>query len=551
MIRKKIISLFLLIALCFSVACENRQAKKTDGNNTYMPVEEVEYDFPDTLPKKPYRVDSSYYAYDDLTKHHSFEIMLTGHINQPIVGDKIKSYLQKKFNATIEFTNFPGDQLENNVAVRFSAGNPSDIIVVPVVNTQLAINLSKQNQTLDASKLLKYTPQAAMYITKAYKQWATVEGKMIGIPRYSTFADNWWLYIRKDWLENLNMKMPQTEEELFQYAMAVTKNDPNKSSKQDTWFMGSASGGSGFGMLEALKAMFGHSSVNVVDGRINHPMLDGTTKSYIAFVKRLYENGLLTKDWYTAPWNQFKGAIQRNQIGLVHYPGWNLIDEYYQANGQDEKSVQVWEPLGLLKSNDGRGGKLPFGGAPGGTFVFSNKAGESEGKLRRIAHFIDSLIYPNENYWAASQGGGVEIFPDAGTTQIFNENDGTNIFTIDQLKHPAYIQQQYSALADWQWIGYTLIYQVYDNNDIVGREANRVNSIINSLPRYENFDLFVNFDPKIQHRLQSLQTKEELAFVLGRRDFGEWDKYVNEWMSAGGKQMLNTLAEQLGVEKIK
>jgi len=34
--------------------------------------------------------------------------------------------------------------------------------------------------------------------------------------------------------------------------------------------------------------------------------------------------------------------------------------------------------------------------------------------------------------------------------------------------------------------------------------------------------------------------------VLGERSFDEWDEYVEEWKQAGGQELLEQVAEQLG-----
>lgn len=116
----------------------------------------------------------------------------------------------------------------NKITVRFAAGEGPDIVVT---DRDVADSLFRQGQTVDALEVLPYMPQMMDYVTKDYKNWATQDGKMIGIPRYQTFPPSWGYYIRQDWLKELNMSMPTTEDELFAYAKAVTEQDPNKTAK--------------------------------------------------------------------------------------------------------------------------------------------------------------------------------------------------------------------------------------------------------------------------------------------------------------------------------
>lgn len=523
-------------------AQETRASQETGGSNHEETSAVNNLDFPDTFPI-PSPVDAGSYAYDDLKTKYDIEIMLSGAINQSIPDDPIKDYLDKKYNVNVKLTNLSGDDLRNTVAVRFASGDAPDVVFLPFKD--IAISLFNQGQLAEVSDILPLMPQLTQYVTKDYKKWATIDGNMIGIPRYSTFQDNWGLFIRADWLDILGLDMPTNEDELFEYATAVVNGDPNQNGTADTWFMGTAGGGNNWSMMEPLRAMYGHPGWNISDNNtINHPMLDGTTKSFLQFLKKLNDNNLLSPDWYTIAWEPFKSYTFNDQIGMVNYPGWNLIDETYNAQGRDMSVLDKWEPIEPLKSNDGRGGYYAPGGNPAGLFVFSKKAAENEDKIKRIAHIIDTMIYPNENYWAVSQGGGPEVFPGKSEV-IFNENDGTNIFTFDKESHPAYIDPAYSALGDWQWVGYTLLWQVYD--DPIGEIGSKHNMFVNNLPRYPNYSLFLSLDGPTESKIVDFVKRNEIRFVLGDRSFDEWDQYVQEWKDAGGQKLMEQAADQLNV----
>ncbi len=559
---KKIASLILALGICLSIlvtGCGGQNNDTGNLNNTSTsaagdtsgttegttaaaaepaPVTE----FPDAFPKVPAAIDPSVYAYDDMTQKYSFEIMLSGAIFQPIENDPIKQYMDKKFNTDVKFTSLKAEDLKSTVAVRYSSGDAPEVVQMPYLYKDVAISLFEQGNLIDATKVLPYMPQLAQYVTAAYKEYATVNGNMIGIPRYPTFADNWGLYIRSDWLDGFGMNKPATEDELFAYARACVEKDPNKNGKADTWFMGGAGGGNGFSMLDQLRSMYGHPSYNITDGKINHPMIDGTTRNFLLFLKKLNDNKLLAPDWYTIDWERFKSYSMNDQIGMVNYPGWNLIDETYNAHKMDAESIKVWEPMDPLKSNDGKGGMLTIGGTPNGTYVFRKDIEKDTGKLKRIAHFLDSCMYPNENYWAISQGGGPEVYPEG--SRVTRNADGTNVFYINKDVHPAYTEQKNNCLWDWQFIGYTLVWQVYDDEP-VGVLGSKYNQYVINLPRYKNYDMLITQDAAVDSKMKEFVLKNEIAFVLGKRSFDEWDKYVDEWKKAGGQTLLETAAKQL------
>lgn len=499
-------------------------------------------EFPDAFPKTPKAVDPSVYAYDDMTAKQTFEIMLSGCIFQPIENDPIKAYMDKKYNTDVKFTSLKQEDLKSMVAVRYASGDAPDVVKMPYKD--VAISLFEQGNLMDATTILPYMPQLAQFVTKSYKEYGTVNGALIGIPRYPTFGDNWGLYVRSDWLTVFGMNKPATEDELFAYAQACVAKDPNKNGKADTWFMGGAGGGNGFSMLDPLRSMYGSPSYSVVDGKLNHPMLDGSTKSFLTFIKKLNDSKLLSPDWYTIDWERFKSYSMNDQIGMVNYPGWNLIDETYNAHKKDEESIKVWEPMDPLKSNEGLGGMLSPGGTPDGIYIFNKNLEKDPGKLKRICHFIDSCMYPNENYWTISQGGGPEVYPDGSKVTL--NADGTNVFYINKDVHPAYTDQKNNCLWDWQFIGYTLVWQVYDDQP-VGVLGSKFNQYVIGLPRYKNNDMLITQDAAVDSKMKEFNLKNEISFVLGKRSFDDWDKYVEEWKAAGGQTMLETAAKQLGV----
>jgi putative aldouronate transport system substrate-binding protein len=506
--------------------------------------------FPDNFPAVPKAVDAKAYAYDDMSKKYDFEVMTYGYIVAPVADNPITKYLGQKLNANITFTDVASADLNSQVTVRFAAGNPPDFIHLVdgggVVAKNTAITLYEQGQTMPVDDVLKYLPQASQYITKSYVNWVSEAGKMYALPRYPTFPNNWGLFVRTDWLKKLGMQKPANENELFAFAKACVEKDPNGNGKADTWFMGGAGAGKEMGMLEELRSMYGHPSWNVKNGKINHPMLDGTDRDFLKFVKKLYDAKTLQPDWYTIEWEQFKSFSMNDQIGMLRYPGWNLISEQWNAHKQDLASTGVWEPIKPPKAMDGRGGMYQPGSTPGGLFIMPASLAKNQAKMKRVLHFYDTLVYPNVNYWAASQGGDNSIYPGM-SRMVFNEKDGTNVFWLDTKNHPAYKDPNLNPLWNWQTLGYTLMWQVYD--DPMGSIGSKWNQYVNALPRYTNYDILLTLDPEKWAKVRELMLQAEIEFVLGQRSFADWDKYVAEWKQAGGADLMDQAAKQLGVSK--
>lgn len=62
-----------------------------------------------------------------------------------------------------------------------------------------------------------------------------VNGKRYRIGKMANVLPNHTIVIRKDWLDNLGLSIPETPEELLEICRAFTEDDPDGNGKDDTW----------------------------------------------------------------------------------------------------------------------------------------------------------------------------------------------------------------------------------------------------------------------------------------------------------------------------
>src|SRR5699024_1860792 len=111
-------------------------------------------------------------------------------------------------------------------------------------------------------------------------------------------AEHFW--IREDWLEALDMDMPETTEEFYQYLKAVKEDDPNGNGEHDEIPFG----GNGIGgLVNQLKGAWGLSNRGVANG--GHVDVDPETdelrfvptdpkyKELLEYINKLYSEGLI------------------------------------------------------------------------------------------------------------------------------------------------------------------------------------------------------------------------------------------------------------------
>lgn len=152
-------------------------------------------------------------------------------------GEGVKK-INEKFAIDFKPQFVPYDEYENKLPVVMAAGDLPDMIGMESVNANF-VKWAKQgaflplNDYIDKYETLKAVPK---HVWDA----VTVDGKIYAIPQYFPAKYGNKPIIRKDWLDNLGLKMPTNYEELKKVAIAFAKNDPDKNGKDDTYGIGLA-----------------------------------------------------------------------------------------------------------------------------------------------------------------------------------------------------------------------------------------------------------------------------------------------------------------------
>lgn len=558
--RSSVLILAILVAMAMLAACATTPSTPTvnptmsPATPTPVPTEEpyvmtrewngsFEFTFPAVLPLAPAVPDQEQYAYDDGAETYAIRVLVQGWdagTMPPAEKDLTKQYLDEKFNIDLQFFLAPPGELDNMAVLAFADNSPYDVIWG---YKSTAKTLADQELLVDARHLLQYMPAAAQYVTQDFAKWSmTQDGFMMGIPRYPTFPQVQNYFIRTDWLETFGMAMPKNPADLLEYARKVATTDPDGNSKADTWLGTGAAGGRSFGNLAFLEAAFGYPEFSVdANGKITHSIVNGTRKAFIEFLRTCQAEGLLAPDWYTAEGGTLETLVVNEQLGIVAYPmSVQFARQLYNAKN-DMAVLDRYTPMEPI----GPDGKIYISTIPSAIFLFPATLVGEEGKVKRIAHLIDSMIYPNEDYFTTFYGGGPTIFPEAEaiTFKKYPEQ-GTYSFTFDGAKHPILVNTDIVQMWNYTNIGYTSLYEVYE--DDVGKQGIEWDAIVNTFPRYTYNNMYLDLDQEKKNLADSVMNEMEIAFVLGEKPMSEWDAYVQAWLDAGGTDLLVQAAEQLG-----
>lgn len=168
-------------------------------------------------------------------------------------------------------------------------------------------------------------------------------GEIYGLSKYQQFWPETatMQFINKQWLDNLGLDIPKNWDELFDVLMAFKEEDANgNGDPNDEIPMDFAPvGEGGFGYFQPT-VLLGSTGMTITggggqgyfleDGQIKNFFVDDRYKEVIAFLHKLYKNGLINEEAFTQDYSQYQ-ALARGEadVAKVGYTfGWERTDRF-------------------------------------------------------------------------------------------------------------------------------------------------------------------------------------------------------------------------------
>lgn len=192
----------------------------------------------------------------------------------------------------VKFVTIPRNESQQKYSILFASGEAPDLVLEfdnAFINT-----LWSQKQLLPINDLIdKHSTEYKKILEKfpAIKKLATKpDGKMYEFAKVTKPEVLGTMVIRKDWLDKLNLKIPETVEELYQVADAFANKDPDGNGKKDTFGINLSQFASYY-----VDAMFQNEMFIVENGELIR-QFDRIKPAY-EFKKKLFDNGIVDKDF--------------------------------------------------------------------------------------------------------------------------------------------------------------------------------------------------------------------------------------------------------------
>lgn len=461
---------------------------------------------------------------------------------------------EEKLGVDYEFLwTCPGSQAETKMNTTIASGEIPDMMSV---NPAQFEELYEAGLIEDLSSyIVDYSSKyAKKYLTGQYSRAldaVTRDGKAYGIPCHTSYTDNAnVLWVRKDWLDNLNLEAPKTFAELENVMRAFTEDDPDGNGKDDTYAIADSAANSQWGIGAAFFNMFESypgiwmkdSKGGLQDGMFGEEQKDNT-RAALEKLNEYYEKGYLSKEVDTLSWDQYQEDILAGKCGILFGGLW---DCYYPLILQKEADMNVdWIPLPIPGVN-GQPGKIG-GNASEVTSVIVVRKGfehpEAAVKMANLFHSLNNdptgdvicppdgnslfLVYPLQTYnpsyntelyetMMTALNGGDEADIPKGFVQFYDqikeygeyEKTGKSDATDALLAADWTVYRTYSEVSSMAVSGYYC-----DNKLLVLNENTR-------LPD----DFTVKYFPTVQ----KLYSQMVLDVITGKQGIEAYDEFIDK-----------------------
>lgn len=443
----------------------------------------------------------------------------------------------------------------------------------------MVVGLVELNEMYEAGQLADMTEVFQDYASPVIKriiegtngeamESVTFDGKIMAIPNVQLRADGiHLLWIRKDWLDKLDLDPPQTVEELEIVARAFVERDPDGNGKADT--IGLAGPGAGrqlyANFLQSTNVLYGFdgifSAYNAypgywleADGEVQYGSVQPETKEALGKLRDLYGKGLIDQDMSVR--KDPDDALIGGQTGMFFAPWWAPYGPLDAAIKENPEAN--WQAYALPLDRNGQ--YSPHMSTSTNHFVVVRKGfkypeavmkilnnfvqGESEGRFTTERGPTD---YPLRLTFAPADETEYEV-------NALREVLAQRKKPVDFLDKPEYKMLYYDARNI-----HRVKLEPYDQNDIQywdmdGDRAMWIRAyalMVGGSPLVDNeingvFSLTYTQTKTMENRWAALQKLEDETFlkiIMGAAPLDSFDAFAEKWMKQGGEQILEEVAQ--------
>lgn len=437
----------------------------------------------------------------------------------------------------LSFTWVPDSIYSDKMAAALVSGVLPDVLSVKAVDQKhpSIVNGIRSGQFWEIGPYLSQYPNLSRYSNPEIRKNVSYFGKEYAL-YWERPLSRQGIQYRKDWLVRLGLNEPTDMEELYEVLRAFTFGDPDGNGIQDT-----------YGLIDRNDLVFG-AFKNIAtylgapngwglasNGQLEPDFMTPEYKTAMVFMKRLYDEGLLNKDFSVTSKVQQEDRFVQGEAGMM------ITNLVYSSNQEKLRQRESSGTIGILNRINGPKGPRVWGGTGyGGLFLFPKSSVKTEEELKGILAFFDKTLEGEANtlltygikgrHYSLMINGNVKITPETGTNR----------------KHE--VQPYSNALR-------TLDVRALKLGEISASQS-VLNEITEDNGRLSVPDLSASLISTTQAErgteLAAIISDATYQFILGQIDEAGFDRELDNWKCSGGLEVMDELNQsfrEAGQEK--
>lgn len=443
-------------------------------------------------------------------------------------------------------------QYSTNVTMAIASNKLPDVMVVD--NYEDLVLLVEADQIEDLTEA--YENCASDTIKEIYNSYGDsifnnvmFDGKLMAIPETNISDGPNLLWLRKDWLDALNLPEPKTLEDVETIVKAFVEQHPGTAAGETTGLICNTTltGEKGYSyeyLVDIVFANFGSYPKHWIEndkGEVVYGSVQPEAKNALSYLNRWYKEGILDKDFLLRTSSNLIELVVQGKCGAFFGPWWapnNPLCDAMQQNPEAE-----WKPY--LISTDGSGVTTYCNQSPSYKYVVVRKGYEHpELVVKQISALFDYAMSDMTDTTDMEQYFQQNVDPTArplainvdynnalmrcyeGIQDVMAGKRTSNMLTLVERAYyqscKLYVESPEKAGVD-EWAAYSSRIEACSliaNGNVEMKES-----------------LFFGTTETMKSEWWKLKVKEQNAFlqiITGEKDISYFDQFVSEWNNEGG-----------------
>ncbi|QGH33495.1 extracellular solute-binding protein [Gracilibacillus salitolerans] len=432
------------------------------------------------------------------------------------------------------------------LANEIASGNLPDVVKVDAVQMRQLANagLIQDLTTVFESYATPFTKYVMSQESIDPFEAARMDEKLMGIPEVISDLDTMqYIWIRTDWLENLDLDPPNTMEDLLVISKAFTHNDPDQNGEDDTYglavtnYLWNNIGGL-TGFMAGFQA-YPTTWLETKDGQLVYGGIQPEVKEALSVLQDMYHDGQIDSEFMFKDGNKIKEQVKNGEIGMLFGEQWAsfFVEDSLNANLKAD-----WQAFPIVSAT-GEPPKMPISHQVDYFWVVRADFEYPEALVKLINLHLEKNWGETADYeyyystpYPVWQFSPVTPYPVLKNLEAYRDleyarqtGNNSNLYGEAKAIHErieAYLNE--GEKTGWGW------YKTYSSDGAY--------SILDKFLKNDQilFDKFISPPTETMIEMDTILMNRQLDYyqniILGNPT-SEFDRFVNDWKEVGGNIM--------------